>query len=567
MGRQAPPAFQLASRWVGGLPVVNAVLRRLRLEALLAQALPRPERRAGLGAAASLGILLRNLILNQRQPLYTQGEWAARAEPTLLGLPAGVTPRLTDDRVGRALDQLFAADRGSLLTAIVVQAVRTFRIDLAQLHNDSTTVTLTGQYAHATGAAVAGRPTVRITHGHNKDHRPDLKQLLFVLTVAADGAVPVHYRALDGQTSDAVTHLDTWTTLCQIVGRPDFLYVADSKLCSRESLTHLTTHGGRFITVLPRSRREDGWFRAYLQTHTPAWQLALRRPHPRRRTSPDDVWQVVEAPVRSAEGHRIIWVWNSLMATQDADQRQGRIEKAWVAIEQLQTTLQGPRCRYRTRERVEAAAQARVAAAGAARWVQVVIEAREEPRFRQERRGRPGGRTRYLRTTRPRFTVRAVQQVDVIAEDARSDGMFPLLTNTALTPVQVLEAYKAQPRLEHRFSQLKSVEAVTPVWLKKVTRIEALLFLYFCSLLVQALLERELRRAMAAAGIREVPLYPEARACRAPTAERVLEVFAALQRHDLWTARRRVQTFQPDLDAVQRQLTDLLGMRPADFWT
>jgi transposase len=481
----------------------------------------------------------------------------------LLGVAAGTALRLTDDRVGRALDQLFHADRASLLTTVVVRAVRAFDLDLGQLHNDSTTITLSGQYATATGAPVAGRPTLRITHGHNKDHRPDLKQLLFVLTVAADGAVPVHYRALDGQTSDAVTHVDTWTTLCQIVGRPDFLYVADSKLCSRESLAHLTAHGGRFITVLPRTRREDGWFRAYVQTQEPPWQEAVRRPHPRRRTSPDDVWKVVEAPVPSADGYRVIWVWNSLMATQDAERRQAQIEKAWLAIERLQTTLQGPRCRYRTRLRVATTAQALVG--DAAPWVRVTVDESDEPRFRQERRGRPGARTRYVRTTRPRFTVQAVLQADAIAEAARTDGMFPLLTNTDLRPAQVLAAYKAQPRLEHRFSQLKTVEAVTPVWLKKVTRIEALLFLYFCSLLVQALLERELRRAMAAAGLDQLPLYPEARACRAPTAERVLEVFASLQRHDLWAGHKRVQSFQPQLDALQAQLVSLLGMRPADF--
>ena len=115
----------------------------------------------------------------------------------------------------------------------------------------------------------AGRPTLRITHGHNKDHRPDLKQLLFVLTVSADGTVPVHDRALDGQTSDVATHVDTWNTLRQIVGRPDFLYVADSKLCSRKSLAYLAAHQGRFITMLPRTRREDGWFRRYVQDHAP----------------------------------------------------------------------------------------------------------------------------------------------------------------------------------------------------------------------------------------------------------------------------------------------------------
>ena len=567
MHRQAQRPYRLESRWVGGLPLVNALLRRLRVEDWLAQALPAPDPRARVGAAPILGVLLRNLILNQRRPLYTQGEWAARAEPALLGLSAGPHGLLSDDRMGRALDQLFHADRASLLTAVVVGAIRTFHIDLDQLHNDSTTVTFSGAYAGATGEPVAGRATLRITHGHNKDHRPDLKQLLFVLTVSADGAVPVHYRALDGQTSDTATHLDTWNTLRQIVGRNDFLYVADCKLCSRESLAYLAAHQGRFITVLPRTRREDGWFRRYVQDHDPPWREAVRRPNPRRRGGPEDVWKVVEAAVPSAEGYRVIWVWNSLMAWHDADSRQARIEQAWLAIEQLQTKLEGPRCRYRARDRVEAAAHALLTAAGAGRWVRVTIDDREEPVFRQERRGRPGTRTRYVRTVRPRFTVRATTRTDRVEQEARTDGMFPLLTNTDLTPAHILDAYKAQPRLEKRFAQLKSVEAITPVWLKKPTRIEALLFLYFLSLLVQALLERELRQAMVAAGVDHLPLYPEERECRAPSAERVLEVFASLQRHDLWAGDRRVQTFHPQLDALQERIVTLLGMRPAEFTT
>jgi len=41
----------------------------------------------------------------------------------------------------------------------------------------------------------------------NEDHRPGLKHLLFVLTVSADGAVPVHARVLDGNTEDSTTHI------------------------------------------------------------------------------------------------------------------------------------------------------------------------------------------------------------------------------------------------------------------------------------------------------------------------------------------------------------------------
>jgi transposase len=555
--------LQLESRFVGGLPLVNSVLERLRVDELLEGILPFEGK---VRPAQALGVLLRNITLNDRQPLYTHAEWAVRAEPVLVGLQEGQAAFLNDDRVGRALDRLFDADRAALLTELVLRTVRQFQVDLDQIHTDSTTLTLTGEYRTADGRVVRGKPTLVVTYGHNKDHRPDLKQLLFVLTVSADGTVPVHYRALDGNTSDSTAHLGTWEMLRKLAGRPNFLYVADCKLCSKASLAHIDKQGGRFITVLPRNRREDGWFRRYVQTHEPPWQEALRRPNPRRGRAPEDVWKVVEAPIPSREGYRVVWVWNSLMAQEDAESRQGRIEKAWLGIERLQTKLQGKRCRLRLRERVEEAVEKIVQEAGAQRWVRVELSERKEPVFRQERRGRPGSRTRYLRQVRTRFSITARIQEEEVQSDERSDGMFPLITNCRdLSLKAILEAYKFQPKLEKRHEQLKSVQNLAPVWLKSISRIEALLFLYFIALLVHALLERQVRQAMERVGLSQLPLYPEERACRAPSTERVLEVFSTLQRHRLRQRGRLVEIFEPKLTSLHRQVLALLRIPTAAF--
>jgi transposase len=560
---QGESALALESRFVGGLPLVNEILRRLKVDRLLAKALP-----AGgqVSPARALGVLLRNIVLNDRQPIYTHAEWAVRVEPALVGLAEGQAAAVNDDRVGRALERLFDADRAALLTELVLTAIRQFKIELDQLHNDSTTLTLTGDYRHADGREVRGKPTVLVTYGHNKDHRPDLKQLLFVLTVSADGAVPVHYSALDGNTSDSTTHIDTWKTLVRLAGRPDFLYVADCKLCSKAALAHIDQHGGRFITVLPRNRREDTWFRTYIQTHDPPWEEAVRRPNPRRRSGPEDVWKVVEAELPSKEGYRIVWVWNSLMAAEDGESRQARIEKAYLGIERLQTKLQGKRCRLRLRERVEEAAQKILKEAGAERWVRFEIEERKEPVFRQETQGRPGPKTKYLRKERLRFSLVARVKDDVIAAAERSDGMFPLITNgKELSLHRILEAYKFQPKLEKRHAQLKSVQELAPVWLKNVSRIEALLFLYFVALLVHALLEREVRMGMAREKVDRLPLYPEERECKAPSTERILDVFAPLQRHRLRQRGRLVQVFEPQLNDLHRQILRLMQLRPTIF--
>ncbi|MBI4841721.1 MAG: hypothetical protein HY803_11725 [candidate division NC10 bacterium] len=278
------------------------------------------------------------------------------------------------------------------------------------------------------------------------------------------------------------------------------------------------------------------------------------------------MWKVVETELPSNEGYRIVWVWNSLMAAEDAQARGARIEKAYVGIERLQTKLQGTRCRLRLRDRVQEAAQKILKEAGAERWVRVEIEERKEPVFRQEKRGHPGPKTRYVRKERLRFSVAARIRDDVMAADERSDGMFPLITNSReLSLKQILEAYKFQPKLEKRHEQLKSVQDLAPVWLKNVSRIEALLFLYFVALLVHALLEREVRLGMAREKLDRLPLYPEDRECKAPSTERVLDVFAHLERHRLRKAGRVVQVFEPELNDLHRQILRLMGRQPRLF--
>jgi transposase len=136
--------------------------------------------------------------------------------------------------------------------------------------------------------------------------RPDLKQLLFILTTDAEGAVPVHFRCADGNTADVRTHIETWNTLRALAGRADFLYVADSKLCSFENMDHIARAGGRFVTVMPRSRQEDAQFRRWLQTHTPAWELVWDRPNAREADGPRDLWYVFKPELPSAELYSIV---------------------------------------------------------------------------------------------------------------------------------------------------------------------------------------------------------------------------------------------------------------------
>jgi transposase len=555
---------KLRSQTVGALPILNEFLRRMRLEDFLRVALPPEDRRTKLSPVKALLVLLRNLLVS-REAIYGVGDWAARHVPDALGVMAEQIERLNDDGVGRALDRLFTADVPSLVLTVATHVVKEFGVSLDELHNDSTTITFCGAYTRADGLhRYLGRPTLAITFGHNKDHRPDLKQLLYILTVTADGGVPLCFRAQNGNMTDDQTHRDTWNVLCQLTGRRDFLYVADCKLATSENMAYLHQRQGRFVTVLPRTRAEDAAFRALAAQGRVVWRSLWEKTD--ENGDVVDCYSVSDQPATTAEGYRLVWYYSQRKAEQDAVARSGRIERALRQLVALKEKLCSPRTRYRQEAKVAAAVATILEDCGAADWIVAEVQPRVEETFHQDHRGRPGKDTRYVRKVAARFDL--VCRIDdaQVAEDAATDGAFPLVTNVAeFSALELLHAYKRQPTIEKRFSQLKTDFEVAPVYLKSVHRIEAFLCMYFFALLTEALLERQLRQAMQRNEIEALPIYPEGRPCPWPTARRVIDRFESVQRHTLEHRKRPPEVLLTELTRLQRRLLKLLGLPANDY--
>ena len=123
-----------------------------------------------------------------------------------------------------------------------------------------------------------------------------------------------------------------------------------------------------------------------------------------------------------------------------------------------------------------------------------------------------------------------------------------------------IRPHKGQPTIEKRFEQTKTVHEIAPVFLKNEARIEALFFLYFLALLVQAVIERQLRLAMRREGVESLPLYPEERQSHRPTAEQVFKLFSHVEGHVFRRGDRAAEGVQPTLTDLQRQILKLLGV-------
>lgn len=150
---QPPVKHELRTRWIYAIPVINRYMERIGLSDILSS------RMGGGGIVPNtscLMIMLRN-ILTEREPIYGMGKWVSSIDPSLLGLSEVQMEHVNDDRMGRTLDMLFDADRGSMLVEIVKNVIGKFGISMDEFHNDSTTITFSGEYEDADGSDKRGR--------------------------------------------------------------------------------------------------------------------------------------------------------------------------------------------------------------------------------------------------------------------------------------------------------------------------------------------------------------------------------------------------------------------------
>lgn len=252
MPKKADQGLSLDSKTVGALPIINHYLDRLGVRDLFDSQISAANKRAVMSHTDTLLVLIRNILV-EREPIYQISEWAQRMDPKLLNINGIGRQSLGDDRFARSLDALFKADRATMTTQIVLGMIKEFEVDLSQMHNDSTSVAMTGKYDDVP-SGLDGKKSIQPKYGHNKDHRPDLKQLLFSLTISRDGAVPVHFKAYDGNVTDDSTHIENGKTYVSSPKRQisSMLRTANCTHVSRWSTSTNTVEN-----LLPSCQRRD----------------------------------------------------------------------------------------------------------------------------------------------------------------------------------------------------------------------------------------------------------------------------------------------------------------------
>lgn len=451
--------------------------------------------------ASSLCVLITNIIISVH-PLYKISEWLGNY--TDGQSEYGYESRLfNDDRLGESLDILYKSDRHNLMSALSVKAIEQYELETDQIHNDSTSISLSGDYLTCSLSGESKGVTPR--KGYNKDGRPDAKQILFNLDVTADGYVPIWGQWYDGNVSDSDTHQPNWNALRDLLGKTDFLYIADSKVSTQQNLAYLHHHQGKFISILPATRKEVKTFKAKLQAgkQVPKWKEILRKPHSRKQDQ-EVIYQSTEVTT-TQEGYALHWIHSSAKAAKEKKQRDKRITQIEKDLEATQKKLNT--YYLKTSEQIKARVS-QILGEDTAFFTVQIKEIRQTVPVKIGR-GRIGKNSQFTSQILTNYKLEWTINPGAIEAKARLDGIFPLVTNTELEVLQVLTKYKEQPYLEKRFSTLKSITQIVPVWLKLPHRIEAMLFLYFIALMVIALIERAIRKQMQEQAVENLPMLPQ----------------------------------------------------------
>ncbi len=537
--------FETRFKQVDVLPMVKHFMDELDLFNLFKKYVP-----AALDSLAdhaeSLCILTANIICDNK-PLYKVQQWLSNYSDGIVDEPLEAN-LFNDDRLARALSALFNADRHSLMTEVSSNSISVHKLLTDEIHNDSTTVTFSGNYNNPDPDAV------KLKHGHNKDFRPDCKQLVFGLNITSDGHVPLSYKLFDGNTNDDVTHIPNWNGLRTLLEKEDFIYVADCKLCSHKNLTHIAQNGGFFITIVPQDRKQVKQFLKQLKSNDIEFKDAYQVESSRKKGKVN-IFKTYEAD-RTKKGFRIIWVHSSSKQEDDQVRRQKKIDKAIVALEELSAKLNA----YHLKTKKEIRAAVDSICKGIKQFLDVKILTERKQIKVKISPGRPSLKSVYKNKWEFKHSIQWELNKQALLEASKTDGIFPLITNTALEACEVLKKYKSQPFLEKRMYTKKTVLQVAPVFLKKEKRIEAILFLYFVALMIVSLIERKIRMNMAKANIEKLPILPQAMNSKKPTWNNIRYFFRNVHYSEIIRDGVCIQSVVKGLSDLHKQINRLLDV-------
>ena len=211
--------------------LVAAVCRDLGIAKKIDQRLSRDPQRVVSPGQAVVAMILNGLGFTNRRLYLTHQFFQTKPIEHLLGVKIKAED-LTDYTLGHTLDQISKYGASELFASVAFETAMEQNLLGVTNHLDSTSFSVQGEYEVQDDTKV-----IKITHGHSKDHRSDLKQIVLSLVVNGPSAIPIFMEPLDGNSSDKESFHETIRAFKeQIHFEKGFKWVADSALYAADKL-------------------------------------------------------------------------------------------------------------------------------------------------------------------------------------------------------------------------------------------------------------------------------------------------------------------------------------------
>lgn len=479
----------IKSSQVDHLPIVSHYAKQMGFEKIINELVP-----TGMDVEPGkivLGMVID--ILSGRSPLYQLETTFNEMDCELLlgeELPDGY---FNDDNVGRVLKHIYEAGTHKIFSLISTAVVSAFALPTDQVHFDTTSVSLFGQYLNSQ----ADDSPFEITYGYSKDKRPDLKQFILSLLCVA-GNIPIVGKIDSGNASDKTINNNLLSDISKHmnnvgVENDAFIYVADSAVVTEDNLK-LMTGSHQFITRLPATYNECE--RVIIEgVEVDQWQdigcMAQAQPTANR---PNAFYRTFDSHViLYDEVYRAVVIHSSAHDKRRHKRLEREVANSLKSIKGLSTLAE--KKSFACKEDAEMMAEKERLNSTDFHHMDVSVIEKH-----QYASGRPKkGKARVPVNTRYVFEVNIIEDDAALEKRRKVAGCFVLLTNisneegTEYSAEKVLQIYKEQNGIEKNFGFLKDDKIVNALFLKLPEHIEALGMILIIALMLWRLMEHTMR--------------------------------------------------------------------------
>jgi transposase len=540
--------FTHTRKVIGIHPVIQFFIEKINIHRILNSYFIHDER-SSLSFEKAIGVLIHN-ILTASSPMYEIQDWCKRIDESCLGLEDGESNFICDDKIGRSLDKFYNGRHKDFFFQLALKSIKVFKLNCSSVHQDTTTITFSGKYDSWQAMELA-------THGHNKDHRPDLKQLVLGMTITKDGAIPLHHQVYSGNQTDDTLHIQNFQKVQSLLQKSDFIYVADSKLATLSNLSSIHSHGGKFITVMPKTWTEEKEFKDKVKNGKISWTHLYKK-----KDKEDGNYESAKGEYFAKE-FNVLWIRSESKKIVDSQTRSQQLLKACDDLNSFSLKLN--KRSFKEAENIKKKIEEIIKSRQCQNLIEYSVSSTRDYKRSFGKKGRPSKEEKSQISWSNIYAFNFKINDEEVERESLCDGIFPLITNVKDKDAkEILELYKYQPFLEKRHSQLKTWQRITPVLLKKDTRVIAYVHMHVLALTISTLIERTIRQNMKKKKIESLALYPEKRACKSPTFFDLERLFRDVEKYEV-QKEDEIIAFPAELNNLQKQVLNLLEMPPSAY--